>query len=98
LDAGWNLMFDGENAVMKKMLVYSHDTYGLGNITRMLAICQHLLEVIPDLSILLVTGSPVVHSLRLAELLDYIKLPSLNRVARGEYTTKYLSASLNDAI
>jgi predicted glycosyltransferase len=98
LDAGWNLMFYGENAVMKKMLVYSHDTYGLGNITRMLAICQYLLEVIPDLSILLVTGSPVVHSLRLAELLDYIKLPCLNRVGRGEYTTKYLSASLNDAI
>jgi predicted glycosyltransferase len=80
------------------MLVYSHDTYGLGNITRMLAICRHMLEVIPDLSILLVTGSPVVHSLRLAELLDYIKLPCLNRVGRGEYTTKYLSASLNDAI
>src|SRR5262245_29362938 len=83
---------------MKKLLVYSHDTYGIGNIRRMLAICQYLLEVIPDLSILLVTGSPVVHSLRLPELLDYIKLPCLTRVGRGEYTTKYLSANLNDAI
>jgi predicted glycosyltransferase len=83
---------------MKKLLVYSHDTYGLGNIRRMLAICQYLLEVIPDLSILLVTGSPVIHSLRLPLLLDYIKLPCLTRTGRGEYRTKYLSASLEDAI
>jgi predicted glycosyltransferase len=83
---------------MKKMLVYSHDTYGIGNITRMLSICRHLLEVIPDLSILLVTGSPVVHSLRLPESLDYIKLPCLTRTERGEYTTKYLSAGIEDAI
>lgn len=83
---------------MKRLLVYSHDTYGLGNIRRMLAICQHLLEVIPNLSILLVTGSPVVHSLRLPLLLDYIKLPCLTRTGRGEYSTKYLSASINEAI
>jgi predicted glycosyltransferase len=83
---------------MKRLLVYSHDTYGLGNIRRMLAICQHLLEVIPDLSILLVTGSPVIHSLRLPALLDYIKLPCLTRTGRGEYSTKYLSASINEAI
>lgn len=83
---------------MKKLLVYSHDTYGLGNIRRMLAICQHLLEVIPELSILLVTGSPVIHSLRLPALLDYIKLPCLTRTGRGEYQTKYLSESLDEAI
>ncbi|MCI0662913.1 MAG: glycosyltransferase [Acidobacteria bacterium] len=83
---------------MKKMVVYSHDTYGLGNITRMLAICRHLIDVIPDLSILLVTGSPVIHRLRLPESLDYIKLPCLTRTGRGEYTTKYLSASIEDAI
>ncbi|HKX30955.1 MAG TPA: glycosyltransferase [Blastocatellia bacterium] len=86
---------------MKKLLVYSHDTYGLGNIKRMLTICQYLLEVIPELSILLVTGSPVVHSLRLPGLpglMDYIKLPCLTRVGRGEYTTKYLSSGLSEAV
>lgn len=83
---------------MKKLLVYSHDTYGLGNVRRMLAICQHLLEVIPKLSILLVTGSPVIHSLRLPALLDYIKLPCLTRTGRGEYQTKYLNDDINDAI
>jgi predicted glycosyltransferase len=83
---------------MKRLLVYSHDTYGLGNIRRMLSICRHLIDVIPKLSILLVTGSPVIHSLRLPDLLDYIKLPCLTRTGRGEYSTKYLNADINDAI
>jgi predicted glycosyltransferase len=85
-------------ASMKKLLVYSHDTYGIGNIRRMLAICQHLLGVIPDLSILLITGSRVIHRLPLPEALDYIKLPGLTRIGRGEYTTRYLSANVGDAI
>ena len=83
---------------MKRLLVYSHDTYGIGNIRRMLTICQHLISVIPELSILLVTGSPVIHSLRLPESLDYIKIPCLTRVARGQYTTRYLNTDLHEAI
>src|SRR5262249_2714114 len=42
--------------------------------------------------------SPVIHSLRLPVLLDYIKLPCLTRTGRGEYQTKYLSDNLGDAI
>ncbi|MBK7601889.1 MAG: hypothetical protein IPJ07_26545 [Acidobacteria bacterium] len=83
---------------MKRLLVYSHDTFGLGNVRRMLAICRHLLESIDDLSILLVTGSAVIHSLRLPDDLDYIKLPCLTRVGRGEYTAKYLSSSLEEVV
>ena len=48
-----------------KLLVYSHDAFGLGNIRRMLAICQHLLQENSNLSILVLSGSPALHSLRL---------------------------------
>lgn len=72
-------------------MVYSHDTYGLGNIRRMLAICEHLLEAIPELSILLVSGSPVVHSFRIPARLDYIKLPCIERDRGGVISNKYLS-------
>ena len=41
-------------------MVYSHDTFGLGNIRRMLAICSHLHASIPDLSTLIVSGSPML--------------------------------------
>jgi predicted glycosyltransferase len=75
---------------MKKILVYSHDTYGLGNLRRMLSICQSLSRTIPDLSILLLSGSPMVQSFRLADGLDYIKLPCLTRVEREGYAVKFL--------
>ncbi|MEM9486773.1 MAG: glycosyltransferase [Cyanobacteria bacterium P01_F01_bin.116] len=73
-----------------KLMVYSHDTFGLGNISRMLTICQYLLKTLPDISILVVSGSPVLHSLRLPEGLDYIKLPYLGRDTSGQLTAKYL--------
>ena len=34
----------------KRIMVYSHDAFGLGNVRRMLTICQYLLESIPNVS------------------------------------------------
>ena len=55
-----------------RLMVYSHDSFGLGNIRRMLAICNYLLNAIPELSILVISGSPVMHSFRIPQRLDYI--------------------------
>ena len=79
---------------MRRLLVYSHDTFGLGNIRRMLAICEHLVEADVALSILLVTGSPVIHNLRLPARLDYIKLPCLTRRDFENYDVKYLGTKI----
>ena len=81
----------------RKILVYSHDAYGLGNISRMLAICNYLLKIIPNLSILLVSGSPMLHDFRLPSGLDYIKLPCLNRGA-GQMAVKYLNADIESIL
>ena len=81
----------------RKILVYSHDAFGLGNIRRMLAICKHLLKYIPNLSILLVSGSPMLHSFRLPIGLDYIKLPCLNRGQSG-MAVKYLNADIESTL
>ncbi|BAY30087.1 hypothetical protein NIES2107_19310 [Nostoc carneum NIES-2107] len=81
-----------------RMLVYSHDAYGLGNIRRMLAICEHLLAEIPQLSILLLSGSPMLQGFRLPKGLDYIKLPCLNRGATGEVAVKYLGMGIEETV
>ena len=62
-----------------RLMVYSHDAFGLGNLRRMLSICEYLLKDQTDLSILLVSGSPMLQAFRLPKGLDYIKLPCLNR-------------------
>jgi predicted glycosyltransferase len=79
-------------------MVYSHDAFGLGNIRRMLAICQYLLKVFPKVSILVVSGSPVLHSLRLPAGLDYIKLPCMGRDEAGDMSAKYLGSKMEDTV
>ncbi len=81
-----------------KLMVYSHDAFGLGNIRRMLEICQYLLKAIPGLSILLVSGSPMLQSFRLPPGLDYIKLPCLNRGKSGELSAKYLRMDVDTTV
>lgn len=81
-----------------RLMVYSHDGFGLGNIRRMLAICTHLLHSIPDLSVLILSGSPMLHSFRLPKGLDYIKLPCLNRGTSGELSTKYLKTETEETV
>ena len=75
-----------------KLMVYSHDAFGLGNIRRMLTICEYLLRTIPHISILVVSGSPALHTLKLPEGLDYIKLPCLERDTTGQLGAKYLKS------
>jgi predicted glycosyltransferase len=81
-----------------KIMVYSHDAFGLGNIRRMLTICTHLLKSISNLSILVVSGSPMLQSFRLPQGLDYIKLPCLNRGESGEMAVKYLNADIESTL
>lgn len=81
-----------------RLMVYSHDGFGLGNIRRMLAICEHLLNNLPDLAILLVSGSPMVQGFRLPAGLDYIKLPCLNRGESGTLVAKYLGTDTDATI
>ena len=81
-----------------KLMVYSHDAFGLGNIRRMVAICDYLLKAIPNFSILVVSGSPALHQLRLPAGLDYIKLPCLGRDEQGSMGVKFLRTELSETL
>lgn len=81
-----------------RLLVYSHDTFGLGNIRRMLAICQHVKASIRDLSILIVSGSPMLQSFRVEPGIDYIKLPCLKRTEWGELGVRFLGLEVSEIV
>ena len=81
-----------------RLMVYSHDAFGLGNLRRMVAICEHLLSQWSGLSILLVSGSPMLQGFRLPKGLDYIKVPCLNRGLSGDLTAKHLGTSADETI
>ncbi len=75
-----------------KILLYSHDTFGLGNIRRTLLLAQELIEQYPGAAILLITGSQMIHSFRIPEGVDYIKLPCLDRIDAERYEPRFLTA------
>lgn len=81
-----------------RLLVYSHDTFGLGNIRRMLAICKHVKASIEDLSILIVSGSPMLQSFRVEPGIDYIKLPCLKRTECGELGVRFLGLEVSEIV
>ncbi len=83
---------------MKKILIYSHDTFGLGNIRRMLEVARHLVESSPRVSVLVITGSPMLHAFRIPPGIDYVKLPCLQRDVQGHYAARSLNLSLHDTV
>ncbi|ELS03718.1 putative glycosyl transferase [Xenococcus sp. PCC 7305] len=81
-----------------RLLVYSHDAFGLGNIRRMLSVCRHLLENIPEVSILVLSGSPAIQNFTIPVRLDYIKLPFLGRDRNGNLAAKYLTSDVAETV
>src|SRR5260370_17972505 len=81
-----------------RLLVYFNETWGLGNIRRMLAICKHLVTSIRDLSILIVSGSPMLQSFRVETGIDYIKLPCLKRTELGELGVRFLDLDVTEIV
>ena len=79
---------------MKRVLIYSHDTFGLGNIRRMLEVARHLVQASPEVSVLIITGSPMLHAFRIPPRIDYVKLPCLSRNVDGRYGARFLDLSL----
>lgn len=73
-----------------RVLLYSHDTFGLGNIRRTLLLAQEVIDQYPRAAVLLITGSQVIHSFRIPEGVDYIKLPCLDRIDAERYESRFL--------
>jgi predicted glycosyltransferase len=74
----------------RRILLYSHDTFGLGNIRRTLLLAQELIDQFPKAAVLLVTGSQMIHSFRIPEGVDYVKLPCLDRIDAERYESRFL--------
>ena len=74
-----------------RMLMYSHDTFGLGHLQRCLKLSRALTAAMPDLSILIVTGSSVVHRFELPARVDYVKLPAVRKIGPERYEARSLN-------
>ncbi|MBL4693276.1 MAG: hypothetical protein JKY92_08115 [Magnetovibrio sp.] len=75
-----------------RLLMYSHDTYGLGHLRRCRTIAHSLVDYFDNLSVLIVSGSPIIGSFDFHPRVDFVRIPGAVKLDSGKY------ASLNPAI
>ncbi len=81
-----------------RIALFTHDTFGLGHVKRCLRISWGLSAKLPHSSILLVTGSPVVHALKSAPPnWDYVKIPTVAKTGASGSQPPHLPLSVMEA-
>ncbi len=65
------------------ILMYSHDTYGLGHIRRTMAIATHLRNV--NTNVLILTGSPIAGRFTFPEQVDFVRIPGMIKKSNEDY-------------
>lgn len=81
-----------------RIVLYSHDTMGLGHKRRNLLIAQTLQRSGLPVEILVITGIEEGNEVLAAEGIDYVNLPSLRKNADGSYRSRDLDLSLGELI
>lgn len=66
-----------------KILMYSHDTYGLGHIRRTMTLAQTLLT--KGHQILILTGSPIVGRFDIPKGIDFVRIPGMIKQSNEVY-------------
>jgi predicted glycosyltransferase len=74
------------------ILMYSHDTYGLGHIRRTMAIASHLRD--SSTNILILTGSPIAGRFSMPSQVDFVRIPGMIKKTNDEYQS--LSIKIDD--
>jgi predicted glycosyltransferase len=65
------------------ILMYSHDTYGLGHLRRTMAIADHLRQ--RGVNILILTGSPLAGRYETPDGVDFVRIPGMIKKTNEEY-------------
>ena len=85
----------GDNA---RVLIYSHDTFGLGHLRRCRAIAHHLVEKNKDVTVLILTGSSIIGSFDFRSRVDFVRVPGVIKLRNGDYTPLQLHIDIEDTL
>ena len=87
----------GQNG-SSRILIYSHDTFGLGHLRRCRAIAHHLVEQNKHLTVLILSGSPIIGSFDFRTRVDFVRVPGVIKLRNGEYTSLSLHMDIEDTL
>jgi predicted glycosyltransferase len=81
-----------------RVLIYSHDTFGLGHLRRCRALAHALVDRFKQLSVLILSGSPIIGSFDFRARVDFVRVPGVIKLRHGEYTSLKLHLNRADAV
>ena len=70
-----------------RILMYSHDTFGLGHLRRCRTIAHSLVEDYRGLHVLIISGATIAGAFDYRARVDFVKIPSVIKLRNGEYTS-----------
>ena len=81
-----------------RVLIYSHDSFGLGHLRRCRAIAHSLVENHKNLSVLILSGSPIIGSFDFRARVDFVRVPGVIKLRNGEYTSLNLHLNIEETL
>jgi predicted glycosyltransferase len=82
----------------KRVLLYSHDSYGLGHVSRCRTIANALVEADSSISVLIISGSPVIGSYEFRSGIDFVRIPGMVKQITGEYDAANLRVGVEHTL
>jgi predicted glycosyltransferase len=87
-----------ERRYHKRVLIYSHDSFGLGHLRRCRTIAHSLVGTDKDLSVLILSGSPIIGSFDFRARVDFVRVPGVIKLRNGEYTSLNLHLHIEETL
>lgn len=81
-----------------RILIYSHDSFGLGHLRRCRAIAHSLVAHYKGVSVLILSGSPIIGSFDFRARVDFVRIPGVIKLKDGEYTSLGLHIDLEQTL
>ena len=81
-----------------RVLIYSHDSFGLGHLRRCRAIAHSLVGAFNKLSVLILSGSPIIGSFDFRARVDFVRVPGVIKLRNGEYTSLNLHLDIEQTM
>ncbi|MCZ6846774.1 MAG: hypothetical protein O7F69_12840 [Alphaproteobacteria bacterium] len=82
----------------KRILIYSHDSFGLGHLRRCRAIAHALVLHDANVSVLIISGSPVIGNFEFRDRVDFVRLPGVIKLQNGEYMPLKLLMDIEETV
>lgn len=82
----------------KRVLIYSHDSFGLGHLRRCRKIAHSIVARRKATSVLILSGSPIIGSFDFRTRVDFVRIPGVIKLRSGDYSSLSLHMNISEVL